>query len=277
MKKILLILFILTAMTGCGSKNNLQKEYTIEEFFVIHNGIQEDFKKATEYWTDEEKEEKGHDKYIEVAKEHGIPENFEVTISGCLDKPFCTNGIIALTTTEKTDEYTGLLLCMVNDSRFITLADRDVVKIKGIYLSENRPSYLNDCTILLPTLNDTVPEFENNVKELCTKDSLESYEQLSGTISLIRKIEDFSPTDELKACDNYDLFSINFDYADYLCMVDDEEGKYSIMVFLSGAEKTDNFQVGNKIILYGQPEPSLKLDNQILYFHNSYLYYIFAK
>lgn len=101
MKKRLSLLFITIVFTfilvGCGKSKTAKHEYTISEFLEIQDDMCSEYDKKTEYWTDDEKEEKGNMEYIKIAKKYGFSQDFEMTISGCIKKNFSTSKRICLT------------------------------------------------------------------------------------------------------------------------------------------------------------------------------------
>ena len=276
-KKILFLLLcsLFVMLSGCGKEAN--HEYTISEFVKIHDQIYDDYDKETEYWTEEEHEEKGSELFIKKAMKYGFTENFEVTISGCIDKSLASKGYFQLSEKENQnkeyDKQTSMITCKTDDNNFILMDDYSIVKITGIFLTKDRPFLIDDSKFLSPDLSEL--KFENNIEDICTSSDLDFKELIQGKITHVSKISEYVPSDTLKAYENYDIFESNFEYSDYLLLLSDESESYSVPVFISLEDDKDTFNVGDNLAVYGMPENSMKLDDQFIWFHNSYFYNVF--
>lgn len=279
MKKKIIIFTIVSVfivmLGGCGKK--VKSEYNIDEFLDIYDDISSEYDKETEYWTQDEHLEKGNKKFIEIAKQHGFSQNSEITINGCIDKEFSSSQFICLRENEDSAaerKSASFIICQIDNPRFVLLDDYSTIKIKGTFLTEERATQLADCEILSPDLSNIEDNFKNNVDDMFFATDLDTSEQLEGTISVVCKIEDYDTSGDLKSYANYDSFSLNYEYADYIVFVDDETAEYSIPVFISENENCP-LNVGDNIVVYGTPETTLKLGDSLIYWHTSYLYYAF--
>ena len=276
-KLIAVMLCIIMCLSGCGGKK-AKSEYDIDEFLAVYSEIFTEYDKETEYWTDDEHREKGNEKFISVAKKYGFSPDMELTISGCLNKSlslFHFFNLVSKNETKTDGEKTYRLMCQIDSSKFVLFDDGEILKVKGTFLSKDRAaSQLVNCEILSPSTNNIESNFKNNVDDLFSASKLSSEEQLEGTIVSAYKIEDYDPEKKLEKYTNYDSFSMNYKYADYIVFVGSDTSDNTIPVFIS-LEDDMPVTVGRKIVVYGRPETSLELGDSLVYWHTSYLYYTF--